>query len=247
MSKKKYKFSDYCNFPVSMLEGFFDNMHSRLKDIEGFGLILLSDKDQMDFYTVMELTGTAFKEEDEQECWKVFLKNMHSASAKTGIEFKKLHSYQRSAADGKLNDEEAMLLLAFLAAKSIVGNKAIVKTNDLMLFARMNGRSRAFANDEELMLQSHPRVSAFYTRRKRERLRARMASVMHVLVYAPKNCRGYYLSAKYKTLDALALAVESGRKPPATPAAYRRLQAEARARAIKRLDSVAAPEPDDDL
>lgn len=128
-------------------------------------------------------------------------------------------------------DEEKVVWLAFLAVKSILGNKVHCKTNDLLLFARMNGLSGAYSSDTEVKSKSHPVPASFYTRRKRETLRRILADKFHMAIYSNHD-RGYYISTKL-SLNKLAEVVESNRK--STIKTHKQKLADARALALAKL------------
>jgi len=128
-------------------------------------------------------------------------------------------------------DEEKVVWLAFLAVKSILGNKVHCKTNDFLLFARMNGLSSAYSSDTELKEKSHPVPASFYTRRKRETLRRILADKFHMAIYSNHD-RGYYISTKL-SLNKLAEVVESNRK--STIKTHKQKLADARALALAKL------------
>lgn len=128
-------------------------------------------------------------------------------------------------------DEDKVVLLAFLAAKSILGNKVYCKTNDLMLFARINGLDKAFANNHELMSKAHPVIASFNTRRKKETIRRRLADEFHIQCYSNHD-RGYYISSKL-SLNKLAEVVETSRR--CTIKNHKKKLADARAMALAKL------------
>lgn len=131
----------------------------------------------------------------------------------------------------KMFDEEKVVWIAFLAAKSILGNKVRCKTNDLFLFARMNGLSGAYSSDTEVKSKSHPLIASFFTRRKRETLRRILADKFHMAIYSNHD-RGYYISSKL-SLNKLAVLVESSRKD--TIKSHKDKLATARALALAKL------------
>lgn len=131
----------------------------------------------------------------------------------------------------KMFDEEKVVWIAFLAAKSILGNKVHCKTNDLLLFARMNGLSGAYSSDTEVKSKSHPLIARFFTRRKRETLRRILADKFHMAIYSNHD-RGYYISSKL-SLNKLAVLVESNRKD--TIKSHKDKLAAARALALAKL------------
>lgn len=128
-------------------------------------------------------------------------------------------------------DEDKVVLLAFLAAKSILGNKVYCKTNDLMLFARMNGLDKAFANNQELISKSHPVIAGFNTRRKKETIRRILADKFHIRCYSNHD-RGYFISSKL-SLNKLAEVVETNRR--CTIKHHKKKLLDARALALAKL------------
>lgn len=131
----------------------------------------------------------------------------------------------------KMFDEEKVVWIAFLAAKSILGNKVHCKTNDFLLFARMNGLSSAYSSDTEVKSKSHSLIASFFTRRKRETLRRILADKFHMAIYSNHD-RGYYISSKL-SLNKLAVLVESNRK--STIKTHKQKLADARALALAKL------------
>ena len=128
-------------------------------------------------------------------------------------------------------DEEKGVWLAFLSFKSILGNKSKCQTNDLMLFARMNGHNSTFAGETDLLAHSHPVIANFYTRRKRETLRRILADKFHIAIYSNHD-RGYHISTKL-SLNKLAEVVEANRK--STIKTHKKKLADARALALAKL------------
>ena len=128
-------------------------------------------------------------------------------------------------------DKEKVLWLAFLSLKSILGNKKYCITNDLMLFARMNGLHDAYSNDIEAKYVSSPVIASFFTRRKRETLRRILADTFHIAFYSNHD-RGYYISTKL-SLNKLAEVIEANRR--STIKSHKKRLADAKAMALAKL------------
>ena len=103
----------------------------------------------------------------------------------------------------KVNDESEyskILLLAFLAAKSIVGKKQYCKTNYDMLLSRMAGKDSPEyhtasngKNKGKRILRLPEHLKPYNTRRKLERLRDDLTR-FHVSWWSDPGVRGFYLS-----------------------------------------------------
>lgn len=98
------------------------------------------------------------------------------------------------------SEESKTLLLAFLAAKSIVGKKQYCKTNYDMLLSRMAGfekpqyytpHSKGKIGKKTLRLPEH--LKPYNTRRKRDALRDGI-SRFHISWWSDRGTRGFYLS-----------------------------------------------------
>lgn len=163
--------------------------------------------------------------------WYKYCGEIHNTykGARTGLSQKQYWELREGFTS--MLDEDKVVLLAFLAAKSILGSKVYCKTNDLLLFARMNGLDKAFANNQELKYKSHPVIASFDTRRKKETIRRRLIDDFHINCYSNHD-RGYYISSKL-SLNKLAEVVEANRKN--TIKTHKNKVAAARAMALAKL------------
>ena len=201
----------YLNFPISIIEGIFENHKDTFNKIAYWAAADFMKGLDIKFYSARLLGANQELQVNLQvnhntykQCFDIYMKY---TGARTGLT--KDHLRYLMQCWGFLKDSDKVLWLAFIAAKSIVGNKAYCKTNDLMLFARMNGLLRAYASEEDLLEHSNPLVSSFYTRRKRETLRKRLAEEFHLKCYSFHD-RGYYITRRL-SLEKLVELVELDR------------------------------------
>ena len=228
----------YYNFPVSILEGFirqpwktFENMLSwaayeymkKVRDKYGDAMpvqnLVRTAEDFLGFKCNLD------EYEYYQRSGEVYLENK---GARTGISRRLFWKINES---GKISEPDKVALLAYLAAKSILGRKTYCKTNDLFLFARMKGRDKAFCDEKELKKECGGALSGYFTRRKRDTIRRRLAEDFGMAVYSYHQ-RGYYISTKME-LKQLILAVEKNRKCGAE--AYKKKVSEVRNMVLDRL------------
>ena len=230
---------DYYNFPITLLAGILDNPDGVLRDILAWATYDYIKRKQGENkngskvlngamgYTKIELAieNMGYPQErrnytqGQLEWWYRHCGEVYATykGARSGIHRNKyweLREWFSSRPEYSMPypydwNTERVLWLAFLAAKSIVGNKRYCKTNDLMLFARMNGRSKDFANEADLKANSHPLIANYFTRRKKGTIRKRLADEFHVNTHSNHD-RGYYVSTRL-SLEKLIEAVESKR------------------------------------
>ena len=187
----------YLNFPITIIKDIFDNIKGTFRDIaywaasdvmRGFAVQYPVPK-LAEANKVLQLTIQVNQMEYKQ-CLNIYSKY---SGARTGLS--KEHLIYLNKCWGFIKDSDKVLWLAFISAKSILGNKVKCQTNDLMLFARMNGLNRAFSNEVDLLEHSHPIIASFYTRRRRDTLRKRLAEEFHINTYSNHD-RGYHISRK---------------------------------------------------
>ena len=222
----------YYNFPVTVMAGFMDDpgaamrraiawatyeQTKRMKTIErGRDRLYFALKD-MDY------------EVEDQEEWYNFCGETYRyyKGPRTGISRKMYFEVYNM---GYLPTRDKVLFLAFLAAKSIVGDKPYSITCNRQMCARMNGRATTYASEEEMREQSHPWICAYFTRKRWPRMREDMEKQYRVATYSQKNMRGYAVSMKMP-LTKLAAAVERKRAKNKTSYADRMREAGDNARA----------------
>lgn len=87
------------------------------------------------------------------------------------------------------DDYERVGLLAFLACKSILGNRGFVRTNLRSLFSRMAG-------NKSLKGDIPKELCAYMTRRKFSHIRAEMLTHYKVAYVSGQGIKGFYISCK---------------------------------------------------
>lgn len=109
-----------------------------------------------------------------------------------------------------------LLLLAFLAVKSIVGQKDYAITNYDFLLARMAGDSvpRYKTRKGEKVLILPPHIKPINTRRKLEQLRDDLGRY-HVATWGQQGLRGFAISTKLKEVELAHIIETNGPKPKA--------------------------------
>jgi len=85
--------------------------------------------------------------------------------------------------------EDRIGLLAYLAVKSIVGNKLFAQTNRFFIASRM-------ACNTKFVKELPQEIKQHLTRRKFEKLKATLFEVYHVSIYTDRRMRGCYVSLK---------------------------------------------------
>lgn len=212
--------TSYYNFPVSILEGFIRDTQGTLEK-----MLMWAAYDWIKRYAIDKRGNAKYSVQAMREvqdllgfripcdtdeyhfykaCGQVYSRYK---GARTGI-IRKLYWELREKTF--IEDSDKVTLLYFLGAKSILGRKDYCKTNDLLLFARMNGLDKPFRNEEELREKSHVVISAHFTRRRKDTLKQRLTEEFHIQVYSFRD-RGFYISSKL-TMEQLVEAVESNRK-----------------------------------
>lgn len=209
--------TSYYNFPVSILQDFIRDTQEGLDKMLKWAVY-----DWVKKYSV-EHGKVRYKENTMREileslgihtsvnfytfykaCGQVYSKYK---GARTGIARK---HYWELVERGFIGEADKVLLLSFLAAKSIIGRKEYCKTNDLLLFARMNGFDAAFHDVEELNEKGHLLIRRYYTRRRRDTIKMQLAETFHIVTYSNHD-RGYFISSKL-SLEELIEVVETSRK-----------------------------------
>jgi len=136
------------------------------------------------------------------------------------------------------SDNSKLLLLAFLAVKSIVGKKDYAITNYDLLLARMAGDSVPRYYGKQLILPDH--LKQFKARknkkprRKLERLREELRR-FHVATWGCPGLRGFAISTKLTDLE-LAIKIATDRpKPQAQLAKERKERVKAEVKKLQGL------------
>jgi hypothetical protein len=101
---------------------------------------------------------------------------------------------------------ERACLLAFLALKSIVGNKAYIKLDNLYLLSRMDGKPRATSSIAELSNE----VSKYANDYQMRKIKFELSQSWGLTTYS-RYTRGFYVSFTL-SLEELVFEAEKRRK-----------------------------------
>lgn len=222
----------YYNFPITVVVGFMDDPEAALRRMIAWQTYDKTrrmkherGRDRL-FYAMAEMD---YEVEDKQTWYNVCGETYHRYKGpRCGISRKMWWEVVESV--DYWQEDEKVLFLAFIAAKSITGNKPYKLTCNRQMCARMNGRATTYASDEEMAEQSHPAILAHFTRKRGQRMRRDLDQQYRVATYSQRNMRGYYISAKMP-LERLAGAVERKRAKTAKSYAERMREAGDNARA----------------
>ena len=199
---------EYFNFPIILLEGFLINHKICLNNIGDYAIYsLLQKKYQGDFNQIedveVELNTKIVNKRRSFENGKTLLDSMPENLPFVGIRKKIFFDYYKN----KKTEFEKVVLLAFLAIKSIVGKKSYCKTNFLLLFNRMNGNSLSIKNESELS----PELRKYFTRHYKSKINDYLQWKWKLKYYAV-DTRGFYVSFnKNLTLKDLIKIVEKNK------------------------------------
>lgn len=134
------------------------------------------------------------------------------------------------------SEHSKLLLLGFLAAKSIVGLKNYAITNYDFLLARMAGDStpRYKTHKGEKVLILPPHIKPINTRRKCEQLRDDLVR-FHVTTWGQQGLRGFAISTKLKEVELAHMIVTNGPKSKAQLAKERKDKVRAKLKELQGL------------
>lgn len=216
----------YYNFPITVVAGFMDDPEAALRRMIAWATYDNTrrmkherGRDRL-FYAMAEMD---YEVEDKQAWYNVCGETYHLYKGpRCGISRKMWWEVVESV--DYWREEEKVLFLGFLGAKSIQGNKPYALTCNRQICARMNGRATTYASDEEMREQSDPAILRYFTRKRRQRMRRELEQQYRVSTYSQKYIRGYYISTQMP-LDRLAKAVERKRAKNAKTYAERMREA----------------------
>jgi len=219
----------YYNFPITVVAGFMGDPHAALRRMiawatyETLKIYTSLDRGEQRLLYVMDELHYIVEDEVKQdwyyfcgETYRLYKGPRCGVSRKMWLEATESVDYW--------GEDEKVLFLSFLAAKSIQGNKPYALTCNRQMCARMNGCATTYASDEEMREQSAPIILAHFTRKRCQRMRRDLEQQYRVATYSQRNMRGYYISTKMP-LDRLAGAVERKRAKNAKSYAERMREA----------------------
>ena len=147
---------------------------------------------------------------DEESCRAVF-EHYKNSRAKTSISRETYWEWRNNVENE--SDYSKLLLLAFLAVKSIVGPKKYAITNYDFLLARMAGdsvpRYKTTKGKKTLILPPH--IERINTRRRLEQIREDLRKY-HVATWGQQGLRGFAISTKLKEVDLAHMIATNGTK-----------------------------------
>jgi hypothetical protein len=198
----------YLNFPIQLLEGFMTDSKQALNNILHYAVFARSLK--LEFGTELE------KFKSSAGYLNVSLGNMKFALLngrmlhdslpdnlpKVGFSSSIFWTYYK---DDKTDFEKACLL-AFLAIKSIIGDKKYCKTVNNFVLARMDGRSKSVIDDSEMSYEIYFFSNRYQLTKIIDELKSNWG-----LVYYSRRTRGFYVSFKMD-LEVLVTIAEKARK-----------------------------------
>ena len=204
----------FYNAPIGLYRGFLDNDESRQRVLN----------DVLDYAAYIEYIS--IKEcKNEEERWNKVRENLSFTGGENetirqrGESFWKLHSKEPHFSlnskiywrfrDAYNSDEECILLLAYLALKSICGKKRWAKTTNAMWLSRIDGKNRpewkTVKGEKQLQL-SKP-VAKYKTNYGVRRIRALLFECYGVSFYT-KHVRGFCFSTTLG-MNELLMAIRS--------------------------------------
>lgn len=185
---------NYFNFPIVLIQGFMNDTRKCLTDIFDYCIYEFSkgnsDEETRAFFRIASYGN---KEKTMNHGKELYFRIKNEAY--TGLAVSLFWQYYN---DYK-TDLDKITLLAFLAIKSIVGNRVCCKvTNQNLIYCRMAG----FTNIQKLLPKE---IAEYCTRWKFEKIKTDLKEYYNVSFYA-YHTRGQYISTKvdFKTLCRIA-------------------------------------------
>ncbi len=182
----------YFNFPVVLLKNAFNDIGftmSNIMDYAGFVHTLKFEfGNEQD---LMKAAGGFFgitygDPKANYKAGKMIYENLEEKAPMTGINKDVCFDFYKN----EKTPDEIAVLLAFLAVKSIVGNKAYVKTSNEFIIARMGG----YSSIKDVPKQMPKMLEKYSTRRRLQRIKTDLQISWFVNIYSKKTMRGMYVS-----------------------------------------------------
>jgi hypothetical protein len=196
----------YFNFPIELLNGFFDQPITDTFDkIISYSVYKISKDYHGTMDEKLNYASSFFEVAYLTESHIIDGKHLffsYPNSPMTGIATKMLVEFYL---DESKTEFEKVCLLAFLSLKSILGTKKYCKSNYELLFARMHGLRKSLPIDE---YKPCTIISNYNTRRKRDKIRTELEDNWHLQYYSEKM-RGFYFGIEIKRADLVNLAIKN--------------------------------------
>lgn len=198
----------YMNFPIQFLSGFLINDSEILTKILHYSIYKHSLK--MDFGNDIEKIIQSAKNfsavlksaEQVLNNGKIIHNSIPSNSPIVGLSVAMFWDFYLN----EKTEFEKVSLLGFLAIKSILGNKTYCKITNAYLWARMDGKTSAKVEVDELSNELRKYANRYQT----ENIKNELIINWH-LIYFSHYTRGFYVSFKI-SLEALVYEVAKKKK-----------------------------------
>jgi len=194
--------AEYLNIPIPLLAGFIDDSRRSIRNIYYYSLYAHfikikkgSDKDKYKEACEYLNFQIVDREENLRLGKALYLKFQNTPM--TGIE-RNLYSEYNTL---EKSDFEKACFLAFHALKSIVGNKTFQKSDNKLLWARMDGKVKTIKDLSELSEKLRFFTQEYQTLKIKRELQENWG-----LIYYAQQTRGFYVSFK---LDLKSLILEA--------------------------------------
>jgi hypothetical protein len=196
---------DFFNFPIPILKGFLMDPNKVLYDIFDYAIFREANSLSVAKHDAIRQAGKNFNVSigDINKTYNNGKKLYYEYSGKplpmTGINREVFFKYY----ENEKTEFEFVCLLALLAFKSMLGNKAFMKVTNKFWFSRMAGNPKAVRESEDLPDELQKYSKRYWIDKIKTDLRINWGLV----IYSKSN-RGFYIS-KNLTLDKLAYEAES--------------------------------------
>ena len=219
----------FYHFPVAILaKGITEES---LIEIIKFAIGSYLEEEQATISEARNALG--FNGGDKESCREVF-KHYKNCRVMTSISREAYWEWRNNFENE--SEYAKLLLLGFLAAKSIVGKKPYAVTNYDFLLARMAGdstpRYKTHKGEKALILPPH--IKPINTRRKCEQLRDDLVR-FHVITWGQQGLRGFAISTKLKEVELAHMIATNGPKSKAQLAKERKDKVRAKLKELQGL------------
>ncbi len=183
---------EYINAPMELYQGFLESPEKRnncLYDVLRYEIgRTLTQESLFTLDDALERLGKSYSGFDPdglaEQCKSIFNEHYGNRKVYFSISIDQLDRFW----NGDETDEECALLMAYLALKSIIGDKPFYKTNKYLWLARMDCKSKSVQSIDDLSEQVRRYATTYQQRRMRELLE----SYYNVLFWSKSlnGCKG---------------------------------------------------------
>lgn len=200
--------AEFINIPIQLLSGFLEDSRTPIRNMYYYSLyahvISLSKGTVKERYKIA-CEYLNFQELDREENLRrgKFLYERYQNSPMTGVGRMIYSEYNRQ----EKSDFEKACFLAFHALKSIVGNKTFQKTDNRLLWSRMDGQVKTIGENSEFSEKLRFFTQEYQTLKIKRELQENWG-----LVYYAQHTRGFYVSFKLDLKSLIREALKRKRK-----------------------------------